>query len=77
MPAEINPPAVQSGRKVDQAVLKTADRKADAPVNKPLLDELFDGPVSLREGMTMLCVLLVIRIGALRHQVAPKRVQHS
>jgi hypothetical protein len=46
-------------------VLKTAHRKADAPVNKPLLDELFDGPAVLRERMTMLRVLLVIRVGTL------------
>ena len=77
LPAEINPTAVQSGRKVDQPVLETADRKADAPLNKPLLDELFDGPAVLRERMTMLRVLLVIRVGTLGDKVAPKSVQHG
>ena len=77
VPAEIDPAAIQSGRKINQSVLETADRKADAPVNKPLLDELFDGPAVLRERMTMLLVLLVIWVGTLGDKVAPKSVQHG
>ncbi len=46
-------------------------------VNKPLLDELFDRPAALRERVTMRRVLLVIRVGAFRVKVAPKRVQHG
>ena len=50
-------------------MLETANREANAPFNEPLLDDLFDGPAVLRERMTMLRVLLVIRVGTLRDEV--------
>ena len=77
LPAEINPTAVERGRKVDQPVLGTADRKADTAVEKPLLDEILNRPAAVRKRMLMLRVLLVIRVASLRDQVAPKNVQHG
>ena len=77
LPAEINPTAIQGGRKVDQPVLETAERKADTAVEKLLLDEILNRPPAVRKRMLMLLVLLVIRVAALRDQVAPKSVQHG